>query len=275
MTSKSILITGCSSGIGLCAAMRLKQRGYRVFATARNEADVQKLLNKGFESFRLDVNDSQSIQQVLAQILQLTGGKLDALFNNAGFVQAGAVEDITRDMQRAQFETNVFGPMELVRLILPVMRQQGHGRIIQNSSILGVVCVPYTGAYNASKYALEGFTNTLRQELRSTGIHVILINPGPIASQIKVNATKHFQTQQVQFEKSHYQAVYKSMAEKQAKGNKTLVASPDAVVDKLIHALESSRPKAHYFVGIPAHAIAILRRILPDFALDWITSKSK
>lgn len=275
MTSKSILITGCSSGIGLCAATRLKQRGYRVFATARKEADVQKLISKGFESVLLDVNDSQSIQQALRHILHLTNGTLDALFNNAGYTQPGAIEDLTRDMQRAQFETNVFGPMELVRLVLPVMRKQGHGRIIQNSSILGVVNVPFIGVYNASKHALEGFTSTLRQELRGTNIHVSLLNPGPIESQIQQNAAQYFSKQHEHFQASAYSHVYQRMAEKQASRPKKMAESPDAVVKKLIHALESPRPKAHYFIGTPARAAAILRRILPDFALDWIMSKTK
>jgi len=188
MTQKSILITGCGSGIGNHAAMQLKQRGYRVFASARKKEDVSKLSAAGLESVLLDVTDTASMQQALAHILQQTNGTLDALFNNAGYLQAGAIEDLTHDTNRAQFETNVFGPMELIRLVLPIMRQQGHGRIIQNSSILGVITLPYYGAYNASKFALEGFSRTLRQELYGTQIHLSIINPGPIQSELRKNA---------------------------------------------------------------------------------------
>src|SRR5436190_5636188 len=164
MTQSSILITGCSSGIGLAAARFLHQRGYKVFATARKLVDLERLRAEGLTAIELDVNDSGSIAAALKQVLAATGGTLDALFNNAGYLQAGAVEDLSRDMNRAQFETNVFGPMELIRQVLPIMRAQGHGRIVQNSSILGIITLAYYGSYNASKFALDGFTNTLRQE---------------------------------------------------------------------------------------------------------------
>ncbi|MDH5446633.1 MAG: SDR family NAD(P)-dependent oxidoreductase, partial [Gammaproteobacteria bacterium] len=165
---QSVLITGCSSGIGLCVAEGLKARGYRVFATARKSTDVAHLKEKGFESFVLDLNDSLSISNAVKNILALTNGKLDALFNNGAYAQPGAIEDLNRDLLRQQFETNLFGWLELTNLILPVMRQQGHGRIIQNSSVLGLVSMPYRGAYNASKFALEGLTDTLRLELADT-----------------------------------------------------------------------------------------------------------
>jgi len=193
MTQSSILITGCSSGIGLCAAALLQKRGYRVFATARKLTDVEKLRQLGFEAFQLDVNDSDSMKRALDRILHETGGTLDALFNNAGYLQAGAVEDLDRKDIRAQFETNVFGPMELIRLVLPIMRKQGHGRIIQNSSILGIITLPFYGAYNASKFALDGFTNTLRQELHNTPIHISSINPGAIYSELRNKAFSHYQ----------------------------------------------------------------------------------
>src|SRR3990167_4519728 len=190
---KSILITGCSTGIGLCAAKALHTKGYRVFATARKDSDVTKLQSLGLESLGLDVNSSDSMRSALNYVLDKTGGTLDALFNNAGFVQAGAVEDLTRDMMREQFETNVFGPMELTNLVIPIMRKQGYGRIIQNTSILGIVAMPLRGAYNASKFALEGFTHTLRQELRGTGIFVSIIAPGPIYSALRQNALLHYE----------------------------------------------------------------------------------
>lgn len=272
---KSILITGCSSGIGLCAAQTLKAKGYRVFATARKQADVEKLKELGLDSYCLDVNHSESIQDVLGEILKKTNGTLDALFNNAGFGQTGAVEDLSRDHIREQFETNVFGPMELVKHVLPIMRKQGHGRIIQNSSILGIVAVPYYGAYNASKFALEGFSNTLRQELRGTHIFVSIIAPGPIKTQFRDNALAIYKKTAIQEDSPHheqYQTLERYFAT--AKNiHPPMTVTPEKVVDKLLAALESNKPKAHYFVGVPANMFAWMRRLLPDCALDWVMCK--
>lgn len=275
MMKKSILITGCSTGIGLSAAQVLQKRGYRVFATARRESDVKKLQALGLESYRLDMDDSNSIRQALADILIKTGGTLDALFNNAGFGQTGAVEDLTRDLIRKQFETNVFGPMELVAFVLPIMRKQGHGRIIQNTSILGIITIPYYGAYNASKFALEGFSNTLRQELRGTDIFVSIIAPGAIKTQFRDNALAVYQ-QTISDKDSVHQSHYKNLEQyfsTAEKNHPPMTATPDAVVKQLIHALESKRPKAHYYTGTPANLFAWMRRLLPDNILDWIISK--
>jgi NAD(P)-dependent dehydrogenase (short-subunit alcohol dehydrogenase family) len=276
LMNKTILITGCSSGIGYAAAVLLKQRGYRVFAAARKSADVERLRQEGFESVQMDVNDSASIKQAIQGILVLSGGTLDAVFNNAGFLQAGAVEDVTREMDEAQFATNVFGAMEVVRQVLAVMRKQGQGRIIQNSSILGIIAMTMCGSYNASKFALEGYSNTLRQELRGTGIHVSIINPGPIKSNLRENAFQHFEhhlaQQQTGFHKNKYEKM-KTSYFNPGKQDRALQLAPEAVVKKIIHALESSRPKAHYYVGFPAHLFAILRRLLPDCLLDWILIK--
>lgn len=274
MREHSILITGCSSGIGYCSALTLKNRGYRVFAAARKLQDVTKLNELGLESVLLDVDDSQSIEAALAQVLEKTGGKLGALFNNSGFLQAGAIEDLSRDSNRAQFETNVFGPMELIRQVLPIMRKQGEGRIIQNSSILGIITVPYYGAYNASKFALEGFSNTLRQELRGTSIYVSVINPGPIKSALRKNAHEKYQ-QNLKTKTSAYSSAYDKLEKvyfsSQAEGKKS--QGPEIVVKKLIHALESKRPKAHYYVGLPTNLVAVMRCLLPESMLDWILTK--
>jgi short-subunit dehydrogenase len=272
---KSILITGCSSGIGLSAALTLQKKGYRVFATARNESDVEKLKSLGLESLKLDVNDSASIKAALQEILKKTHGTLDALFNNAGYVQAGVTEDLTRDMMRMQFETNVFGTMELTNLVIPIMRKQGHGRIIQNTSILGLISMPYRGAYNASKFALEGFTNTLRQELYGTQIFVSALVPGPIHSELREKAYHKFKSTIAKRETEHqqlYQNMEKHFFAETAKDS-IFTLTPDAVTKKLLHALESKHPKAHYYVGFPAHLFAILRRLLSDNALDWIMNK--
>lgn len=272
---KSILITGCSSGIGLCAALTLKKRGYRVFATARRLSDVLQLQEQGLESLLLDVNNSISMYTALNTVLEKTNGTLYALFNNAGYVQAGATEDLTRDMMRMQFETNVFGAMELTNKVIPIMRKQGYGRIIQNTSILGIVTMPYRGAYNASKFALEGFNNTLRQELRDTPIKVSAIVPGPVHSELRSKAFAQYKTT-IAMQESVHKNLYKAMETyffAPEKDQRQFTKHPDAVVKKLIHALESKHPKAHYYIGFPAHLFAFLRRILPDCTMDWVIDK--
>lgn len=279
MVQKSILITGCSSGIGLCAAKTLQKRGYRVFATARKPADIEMLKAENLESILLDVTDPNSIKVALDQILARTGGTLDAVFNNAGYMQAGALEDMTDDLDRAQFETNFFGAINITRAVLPVMRQQGHGRIVQNSSILGVICMPYYGAYNASKHALEAYTTTLRQELRGTGIHVSLINPGPITTKLRDTAHVHFKDASLQqHQTGHHEHAYQAMEKSYFNRSDSvpdISQEPEAVVAALIAALESKRPRAHYFVGKPAKILAFARRILPDCAMDGLIAKIK
>jgi len=273
---KSILITGCSSGIGLCAAETLHKRGYRVFATARKEGDVERLKTLGLESLKLDINDSNSIKSALQEILQRTGGTLDALFNNAGYVQAGAVEDLSREAIRAQFETNVFGPLELTSQLIPIMRQQGYGRIIQNSSILGEVTLPFIGAYNASKFALEGFTHTLRQELRRSPIQVSIIAPGPILSKLRENAKSYFNRDKIKLSsvyKEAYQRIEKRYSEQTPASELRHSLAPEAVVKDLIHALESKHPKTHYYTGSSAKLLSFLRRLLSERMLDWFLIK--
>lgn len=269
--TKTILITGCSTGIGLTAATTLAARGHRVFATARKAADVQALQQKGFESVTLDLNDSTSIKAAVAEVLARTGGTLDALVNNAGFGQPGAVEDLTRDMMRTQFETNLFGLLELTNQVLPVMRAQGHGRIVSISSILGLVALPYRGAYNASKFALEGLMDTLRLELYKTPIHVSLIEPGPIISQFRDNVLSIFH-RDIDINKSPHKANYeKIMAKTQdVKNQQPFALPPEAVVEKIVAAMESRNPKAHYYVSVPTYGLATLKRILPTRLFDWI-----
>ncbi len=210
---KSILITGCSSGIGLDVARRLKSANYRVFASARNPEDVERLKAEDFEALQLDLDNSISIKNAMIRLLDSTDGKLFALFNNAAYGLPGAVEDISRDALRAQFETNLFGTHELTRMVIPVMRQQGYGRIIQNSSILGFAAMAYRGAYNSSKFALEGLTDTLRQELSGSGIYISLIEPGPITSQFRKNALKAFE-KHIDAENSVHADNYRHMLER-------------------------------------------------------------
>ena len=271
---KSILITGCSSGIGYSAARALKTRGYKVFATARHPKDVEQLQREGFEAHPLDLSDSTSIQNAVSWVLEKTGGTLDGLFNNGAYGQPGAVEDLTRDTLRKQFETNLFGTHELTCLVLKAMRQQGHGRIIQNSSVLGLITLKYRGAYNASKFALEGLTDTLRQELDGSNIHISLIEPGPIKSRFRENAYQAF-LDNIDTENSVHKQVYTAVKNRLGKTTEQrkqdpFTLGPEAVVDKLIHALESKKPKARYYVTFPTYLFAILRRILPTSILDKI-----
>lgn len=268
---RSILVTGCSSGIGHCAAHELSKRGYRVFAAARQAKDVARLREEGLEAIELDLDDSASIQHAVAFVLERTGGTLDALFNNAAYGQPGAVEDLRRDVLRAQFETNLFGTVELTNLVIAVMRRQGHGRIVQNSSVLGLAALHYRGAYNASKFALEGLTDTLRLELAGTGICVSLIEPGPIRSCFRANALKSFR-RNIDRENSPHRQIYEAMEKRLSRQGvvTNFALPPDAVVAKLLHALESPRPLIRYYVTRPAYFFAIARRVLPFRALDWI-----
>ena len=274
MFKKSIVITGCSSGIGLCVARGLKARGYRVFATARKARDVQQLENDGFESLQLDLADSASIKTAVDEILARTGGTLDALFNNGAYGQPGAVEDLSREVLRAQFETNLFGWHELTNRVLPVMRRQGHGRIIQNSSVLGFVALRYRGAYNASKYALEGLTDTLRLELAGTDIHVSLVEPGPVTSRFRENAFRAYQ-QNIEPDSSVHRDKYLAMeARLQTKGPVVpFTLPPEAVLKKVIHALENRRPRARYYVTFPTYLFGTLKRLLSTRTLDRLLNK--
>ena len=271
MNHKTILITGCSSGIGRCVARGLATRGYRVFATARRDRDVSELNAGGFESLPLDLADSDSITAAVKEILSRTGGRLDALFNNGAYGQPGAVEDLSRDVLRTQFETNLFGWHELTNRIIPVMRQQGHGRIIHNSSVLGFVALPFRGAYTASKYALEGLADTLRLELRGTDIHVSLIEPGPIESRFRANAFAAYQ-HNINPETSVHRDLYRRMEQRLTKEGPAapFTLPPEAVLKKVIHALESRRPKARYYVTFPTCLFAVLKRLTTQRALDRI-----
>lgn len=268
-TDRTVLITGCSSGIGYCVALGLRERGYRVFATARDSADVDVLTNEGFEALRVDLNDSDSIDSAVESVFERTGGKLFGLFNNAGFGQPGAVEDLSREALREQFETNVFGTHELTCRVVPAMRRQGHGRIIQNSSVLGFVSLRYRGAYNSSKHALEALTDTLRMELEGTGIRVSLIEPGPIESRFRQNAYAAYK-RNIDPRKSVHHDTYMTLERRlQSEDSVAAFTLPsEAVLKKVIHALESSQPRIRYYVTFPTYLFATLKRLLPHRSLD-------
>lgn len=275
MNNKTILITGCSTGIGYCVAHGLKVLGWRVFATARQPADVQRLQAEGLESLPLDLRDSESIRTAVAAILAQTDGRLEALFNNGAYGQAGAVEDLSREALREQFETNVFGTQELTNQIVPIMRRQGGGRILYTSSVLGLVAFPYRGAYVASKFALEGLADTLRLELAGTGIHVCLIEPGPILSKFRDNAHvayRRYIQAETSLHREQYAAIEARLLKKGPAAPFTL--PPEAVLKRVIHALESRRPRARYYVTVPTYLFAALRRLLPTRALDAVLRRA-
>lgn len=268
----SILITGCSSGIGLQAALTLQEHHYLVVASCRKKEDVERLREQGLQHVvQLDLADPESIKQGLKETLEITDGSLFALFNNGAYGQPGAVEDLPIAALRQQFEVNLFGTHDLTQQVVQLMLKQGYGRIVQNSSVLGLVAAPFRGAYNASKFALEGLTDTLRMELSETPIRVSLIEPGPIESRFRANALKALQSH-IDVSKSRHQQGYQDAIARLSKegpaSNGTLPAS--AVVDKLLHALESPRPRPRYYVTWPTYAAGLMRRVLPTCLLDRI-----
>ena len=271
MPERSVLITGCSSGIGRRLADGLKARGYRVFATARKPADVAALTAAGFESCLMDLDASESIHRAVDFVLERSGNRLYALINNAGYGQPGAVEDLSRQALRAQLETNVLGPHELSARLLPVFRAHNEGRIVQISSVLGIVCLAYRGAYSASKFALEALSDALRLELRGTGIYVSLIEPGPIRTRFRDNSHAVYRAS-IRPAQSAHRARYEALERRLvgASGPLPFTLPPEAVLPKVVHALEARRPRARYRVTVPAHLFAVLRRLLPDRALDAV-----
>ncbi len=273
---KSILITGCSSGIGYAAAVGLRADGWRVFAACRRQEDCKRLQAEGFESPLIDYTDTATITAGLEEVLQATGGTLDALLNNGAHGTPGAVEDLPTEALREIFEANFFGWHTLTRAVIPVMRKQGHGRILQCSSVLGFVTLPWRGAYNATKFALEGLTDTLRVEMRDTDIHVVLIEPGPVTSKIRENSIPHFE-RWIDWQTSPRRTDYENLLNKRlyhSSGPDKFELPPEAVVQKMRHALTAARPRPRYYVTTPTYIMGTLRRILPTRALDWVLSRT-
>ncbi|WP_306047525.1 SDR family oxidoreductase [Nioella sp. MMSF_3534] len=274
--TRSILITGCSSGIGYHCAHALHARGWQVLATCRKPEDAERLRAEGLTCGVLDLSDTDSITAGLSWALDQTGGTLDALFNNGAFGLPGAVEDLPTDGLREIFETNFFGWHELTRQVIPVMRAQGHGRIVQNSSVLGFITYKWRAAYVSTKFALEGLTDTLRLELKGSGIHVVLIEPGPVTSKIRENARSHFE-RWIDWQNSALSDLYRDTLLKRLYEDKdkpdAFELPPDAVAKKLIHALEAGRPRPRYYVTVPTYFMGAMKRLLPTRALDWLIDK--
>jgi NAD(P)-dependent dehydrogenase (short-subunit alcohol dehydrogenase family) len=274
MPSKTVLITGCSSGIGLACATGLKTRGWRVFATARKDEDLVMLESLGLEAVQLDYRHSASVQACAAEVSRRTDGKLFALFNNGAYGQPGAVEDISRAVLEEQFAANFFGWHELTRACLPMMRSLGQGRIVQCSSVLGLLAMKWRGPYNASKFALEGLTDTMRLELRGTGIKVVTLNPGPIESKFVSTALAQFE-QNIDQTNSNYKAAYERQRARLSKGGTNRFKLPaTAVLDKLIVALETPNPRAHYYVTTPTWIAAAVKRMLPQSMIDAFANRT-
>ena len=272
--ARTILITGCSTGIGWHCALGMKARGWRVFATARRPEDLARLEAEGVESLFLDYADAVSVSACAAEVASRTGGRLDALLNNGAYGQPGAVEDLRREVLEAQFAANVFGWHQLTRACLPLMRANGGGRIVQCSSVLGLVALKWRGAYNASKFAIEALSDTMRLELRGTGIHVCLIEPGPIASKFVETSLRNFEAN-IDEASSHYKDAYAGQRARLGRGGSARYKlGPEAVLDSLIHAVESGRPRARYFVTKPTYYMALARRILPQRILDHVLDKA-
>jgi NAD(P)-dependent dehydrogenase (short-subunit alcohol dehydrogenase family) len=271
----TILITGCSSGIGHHCAHQLHKLGYTVIATCRKAEDVVRLQQQGLTCLQLDLVSSDSIQDALKQALELGGGRIDALFNNGAFGLPGAVEDLSRDAMLHQFQTNVFGTQELTNTVVKIMRRQGHGKILYNSSILGFAAMPYRGAYNASKFAIEGFADTLRLELKHERIQVSLIEPGPILSDFRKNAFIQFK-RWIPMQDSDHQAQYQSMIERlETVGpSAPFTLGPEAVTQCVIHALQSPQARIRYRVTLPTQAFALFKRLLPGRLLDLLLIKA-
>lgn len=268
---KTVLVTGASSGIGRHIALTLRDRGYRVAATARQEADLAALEKEGILAISLELTSSESVRKAARAALDHFDGRLFALVNNAAYAQPGAVEDLSREALTAQFEANFFGQVELTNLLLPAMRSAGAGRIVMISSVLGLVSLPYRGAYNASKYALEAISDAYRLELQGSGVHMALVEPGPILSRFRENSLKAFH-RHIDPEKAVHKKAYQGIEERLSKKGAAVpfTLGPEAVTAKVIHAIESPRPKIRYYVTFPTHLFGLLRRLLPYSLLDRI-----
>jgi len=275
MNKKPVLITGASSGIGyFCAKKLSKNDDFLVYATARKEEDLKRLQNEGINTLFLDLNDSNSIKECQKEFLARTNNKIYALFNNAGYGQPGAVEDISQKALKEQFQTNLFGLWELTNLFLPIMREQGYGRIINHSSVLGFIALRFRGAYNASKFALEGMSDTLRLELMGSNIFVSLIQTGPVRSKFRENALKKFK-ENIDIQNSYFKKEYEKKLKNMQSDKKNMPFTLDesSVYEVLLKILYAKKPKAKYHVTKATTILAILKRLLPTELLDKVLRK--
>ena len=268
MTQKVALVTGASSGIGEATALRLQAAGYLVYGAARRLDRMTSLSDKGVRVLAMDITDEASMTAGVKQILA-DNNRIDVLVNNAGFGSYGALEDVPMDDARYQFEVNLFGMARLIQLVLPAMREQRSGRIINVSSIGGKIYEPMGGWYHATKFAVEGLSDSLRLELAPFGIQVVVVEPGAIRTEWGAIAGDNLQ-------KTSGSGVYAKQAEKVASvlgsaGNNPRLGSPPSVVaDAIVKASTAKRPRIRYAVGGGAKPILFIRRALPDRAFDRV-----
>ncbi|EOT1827272.1 SDR family oxidoreductase [Vibrio vulnificus] len=273
--TKWVLITGCSSGIGYVCAHALQKEGFQVIASCRQLSDVERLKQEGLTCIHLDLADSESISLAVQQALEISDGQLYGLFNNGAYGQPGALEDLPTDALRAQFESNFFGWHQLVREILPIMRKNKQGRIVQNSSVLGFAAMKYRGAYNASKFAIEGWSDTLRLELDGTNIHIAILEPGPIETRFRYNALQAF-LQWIDIENSPHRESYLAQKDRLENTNSKsrFVLPAESCIEPVLHALTNQKPKIRYRVTTPTKLFAVFKRILPTRWLDEILKRA-
>ncbi len=272
---RTVLVTGCSSGIGQATAGLLRERGWQVFPTARSPEDLEWLRSKGFQPVRLDVGDPGSVEDAVEEVMTLSLGRLGAVVNNAGVAQFGAVEDLTRESMRRQFEVNTFGAQDLTNRLIPFFRRNGSGRIVNVSSVYGRVTAPMVGCYCASKYAMEAFSDAMRIELMAERIAVSLIEPGPILSAFRTKSADH-SVSSINMDAGRFGDRYARRLKK-AKDDQVktfFTKPPSAVAIKIAHALESRCPRSRYCVTVPAYLGAFLRRFAPDSLIDLMLAKS-
>ncbi len=277
ISNRSVLITGCSTGIGAAAAQLLKQRGWTVVPTARQPEDLDRLREQGFEPVAMDMADPSSIESGVAAALSLCGGSMGALVNNAGFGQSGALEDLKREHIRYQFEVNVFGLQDLTNRLIPIFRKQGFGRIVHISSVVGRISIPFLGCYSASKFAVEALADAQRVELAGSGIGIILVEPGPIITEFRRTAARRA-SETLDFENSQNASFYQEELQRRAESQKQpnwINKTPNDVARKIVHALESPRPRRRYAITIPAYAGEWLRRFAHPAWLDWLFLRKK
>jgi len=270
VVNKSVLVTGCSTGIGRATAELLRSKGWQVFPTARKTKDLESLRRAGFEAVELDVTSSDSIVAAVEVVLKKTGGKLGAVVNNAGFGMPGAIEDLTRDTMRYQFEVNLFGLQELTNRLIPVFRKQGYGRIVNISSVVGRLSLPFMGIYSASKFALEAVSDALRVELSQDRISISLVEPGPIRTNFSTTCAVQGE-EKLDAEGSRFGGAYRQYFEKRRDGGMSedrFRLPPEAVVEKILHALESPSPRIRYRVTIPAYLGSFAARFVPAALMD-------
>jgi NADP-dependent 3-hydroxy acid dehydrogenase YdfG len=268
MSSRTVLITGCSSGIGAATAELLAARGWTVYATARRPETLAGLAAKGCRTLALDVCDEGSMSAAVAAVEQAEGA-VDALVNNAGYSQSGAVESVPLDEVRRQFETNVFGLLRMCQLVLPGMRAQRRGRIVNLGSMGGKLTFPGGGLYHATKYSLEAISDAMRFELKGFGVDVILIEPGLIVTKFGEAAAGSVQSAGDGGPYAEFNRKVANVTKAAYNGPLArLGAGPEAVASTIAGALDAKRPKARYPVTLSAHAMINQRRFTPDRVWD-------